>query len=343
MKLKSVIKPIVFLLIFILIFSCLSAVLCRKTIYGPWDYTNKIAGFYNSPANEYDVLFFGSSNTYCSFNPLVLYEETGIKSYVFATQLQPVWATYTYMKEALKTQKPKVIVMDVLMFSYDNEYSDEGVNYSYMDDLPWSANKLELAGVSSPKNNERFSLLFNFIKYHSRWNEVSKEDFTFNRKNAGDYLKGYVLLENTNPNPPSPQANTESTKSLGKKQEEYCHKIVNLAQENNIPLLLVKTPSNVKKEDQQRYNMVKELSQKTNTIFIDYNRQYDKIGINMKTDFYDKSHLNYIGAERFTKYFSKELNSLYPDIKPKDINDTDDIWNEDVLKYHKYCQNITKN
>ena len=151
---KKVIKPIagvlVFILLFALIFTRVSEILCRKTVGGAWNYTEKISGFYNSPQNEYDVMFFGSSNTYCSFNPLVMYEENGTKSYILATQNQPVWASYTYMKEALKTQKPKLLVMDILAFTYEEEYADEGVTHSYMDDLPLTKNKLELAEVSAP-------------------------------------------------------------------------------------------------------------------------------------------------------------------------------------------------
>lgn len=51
-------------------------------------------------------MFFGPSHAYAAFSPLAIWEETGIRSYVFATQQQPLWATYTYIKEALKKQSP---------------------------------------------------------------------------------------------------------------------------------------------------------------------------------------------------------------------------------------------
>lgn len=72
-------------------------VLARKSLEGPWDMTNKIGGFYNEQENQFDVMFFGPSHAYAAFSPLVIWEETGIKSYVFATQQQPLWATYTYI------------------------------------------------------------------------------------------------------------------------------------------------------------------------------------------------------------------------------------------------------
>ena len=67
----------VFLTVFVMLFSLCDRVLCRKETEGWWNVTAKIDGFYNSPENEYDVMFFGASHAYCSFNPLVIWKETG--------------------------------------------------------------------------------------------------------------------------------------------------------------------------------------------------------------------------------------------------------------------------
>ncbi len=346
MKSKKVFKSFAAVLIFIFLFTVMftrvSEILSRKTVGGAWNYTEKISGFYNSPENEYDVMFFGSSNTYCSFNPLIMYEENGTKSYILATQNQPVWASYTYMKEALKTQKPKLLVMDILAFTYEEEYADEGVTHSYMDDLPLSQNKLELASVSAPDYGTRFELICNFVKYHSRWNELTKTDFTFDRSKARDYLKGYVLLEQTFDGAILPDGQTDKTEPIAEKQKEYFYKIVNLAEDNNIPLLLVKTPSNVVKQDQMKYNTVKQMAKKEGIPFIDFNRRYEEIGLDIKDDFFDKSHLNYKGAEKFTRYFAGVVSGEYPDIKSKDTNNTANTWNADLKEYYKYCEKIKK-
>lgn len=339
---KSISAVLVFILLFLLIFSYVSEVLCRKTVGGAWNYTEKIAGFYNSPKNEYDILFFGSSNTYCSFNPLIMYDETGIKSYVLATQNQPVWASYTYMKEALKTQEPQLLVMDILAFAYTEEYTDDGVTHSYMDNLPLSRNKLELASVSAENMGKQFELVCNFVKYHSRWNELTKTDFTFSRSKARDYLKGYVLLEQTTDEAIPPDYETEETSPIAKKQEEYFYKIIDFAKDNNIPLLLVKTPSNVLEKDQKLYNTISKMAARENIPFIDFNKKYDDIGLDIEEDFFDKSHLNYKGSEKFTRYFGKVIDDEYHYIKSKDDTKTAKEWKNDIKAYYDYCQKIEK-
>ena len=336
---KKIIAAIAFILIFVLVFSGLSELFSRKTLEGTWNHTQKISGFYNEPQNEFDIMYFGSSNTYCSFNPLIFFEESGIKSYVSASQQQPVWATYTYMKEALKTQTPRLMVMDVLMFSKDTEYYDDGVNYSFMDDIPFSMNKVELAFASAPPD-DAIRLLINFIKYHSRWSELTEDDYTFERDKANDYLKGYVLLEDTFADAPPPTCNITESTPLSEKEIKYFDKIVNLSKEHNIPLLLVKTPSNVTESDAKLFNSIEQLAAEKNVPFVDFNDFYPEIGLELTTDFYDKSHLNYKGAEKFTRYFAEYINSKYALPPSDDKNNTSSVWQENLEKYYNYCSEL---
>ena len=133
-------SALAFLLLLGLILVPLQRILARKSLSGAWDMTNKIAGFYNEEPNQFEVMFFGPSHAYAAFSPLELWEETGVKSYVFATQQQPLWATYTYIQEALKTQSPSLIVVECRMAFGDQEYylgkDNIGVTYTYMDDIP---------------------------------------------------------------------------------------------------------------------------------------------------------------------------------------------------------------
>lgn len=336
-KFKSIFKILIFVVIFVLVFSFLQNLFCRKTLNGAWNHTQKISGFYNEPQNEFDVIFFGSSNTYCSFNPLVMYNENGIKSYVFASQQQPVWASYAYMKEALKTQKPKLMVMDVLMFSKDDEYYDDGVNYSYMDDIPLSLNKIELALASAEKKEDCFGLVCNFVKYHSRWNELTQEDYTFKRSQTHDYLKGYVLLEDTFKETTPPKTDVVEEKPIGSKQMKYFEKIVKLAKDENVPLLLVKTPSNATQDEQKSFNFIKKLAESYGVEFVNYNFNYSQIGLDMQQDFYDKSHLNYKGAEKFTRFFANEIKDKTDVNKDESPNGN---WDFAWEQYLEYCTNI---
>ncbi len=321
---KKAVKMIAFILIFLLFFSYADRLLSRKSTEGWWNVTAKIDGFYNSPKEEYDVIYFGSSNTYCSFNPLAIWEKTGVKSYVFATQQQPVWATYHYMEDAFKRQTPDVAVMDVLMLSKNEEYYDDGVNYTFCDNMPFSVNKLKLVETSAPKG-ERFNLMCRFMKYHSRWNELEKQDFIYRKKNMSDYSKGfYVLTSEFDTGAREDVSKENGIEELSEKNLKYLNKIIDLCEESGTELLLVKTPSNATCEEKRYYNAVELLAEERGVAFTDYNECYDEIGLDKKHDFYDETHLNVRGAGKFTEYFIE--NTAYFDGKNRSDNDWQYEW-----------------
>ena len=68
--------------------------------------------FYREKENSLDAIFFGSSHMYVNVNTSVLWKEYGIAGYDLGGSEQPVWNSYYYVKEALKTQKPSVLVLD---------------------------------------------------------------------------------------------------------------------------------------------------------------------------------------------------------------------------------------
>ena len=324
---KRIMSIAVFLTVFFMLFSLCDRILSRKETEGWWNVTAKIDGFYNSPKDEYDVMFFGSSNTYCSFNPLVVWKETGVKSYVFATQQQPLWATYYYMKDAFKRQSPDVAVLDVLMLSKNDEYYDDGVNYTFCDNMPLSSDKIKLAYVSAPEGR-RLGLVVRFLKYHSRWNELTKEDFEYRRRDMSDYSKGfYVLTSVSNKAEHMDLTNVTDSTPLSDKNMEYLYKIIELCKKKNVRLMLVKAPSNSTEEEKRYYNTAREIAEENGVEFTDYNMLYSEIGLDMKTDFFDERHLNIYGAEKFTKYFVETTDYF----ENKTCQDTD--WQDDYEIY----------
>ena len=277
--------------------------------------------------NEYDIIFFGSSHAYCSFNPLKIWEATGVKSYIFATQQQPLWATYYYMKDAFKRQSPDIAFLDVFMFSKNDEYYDEGVNYTFCDNMPFSFDKIRLAAVSAPKG-ERFGLLFRIVKYHSRWNELTETDYEYRKGNMHDYSKGQYILTSVCPDAVYYDVeNVAGRAELSDKNRLYLDKIIKLCREKNVRLVLVNTPSNMTLEEKEYYNSVKDIAGENGVEYVDYNADFEKIGLDIKTDFFDKAHLNVYGSEKFTDYFIK--NTDYFSGKQR----TDSDWESDLARY----------
>lgn len=341
-KLKFFYKTLAFLILLGLILYPVQKVMARKSLDQPWDMTNKVGGFYNEAEDQFEVMYFGPSHAYAAFSPLVIWEETGIKSYVFATQRQPIWATYTYIKEALKTQSPSLIVLECRMAFEDQEYylgkDDIGVTYSYMDELPLSWDKVELAVQSAPDLEGRASTLFNFMMYHRRWKELKEYDVTFRRDQARDPYKGFVMLA---PQPaPQPRPAIEGIEGitpLPEKNQYWLEEIIRLCQERGIELWIVKTPCNLELEEKPLLNAVKATAAQSGVPFHDFNEDYCAIGLT-EDMFFDAHHLDALGATRFSQYFADELAAARPNLK----TDADDpVWAADLETYKAALKEFT--
>lgn len=306
----AILRGLAFLLVFLVLFAGVDHVMRRKSLVGPWNMTTKVAGFYNEPADEFEVMFFGSSHAYASFQPLTIYEETGVKSYVFATQKQPIWATYHYMVEAFKTQTPALAVVEVNMIPDAQEYLDEGTNHSYLDDLPFSMNKLALIEATAPEG-ERAPYVLPFLKYHARWDELGLKDFTYRAADQQDDLKGYVLLPDTEAVPVYEDLSEVEVGTIPEKNLGYIEKIAALCAQKGVELWLVKAPSNPLPDQVAGIWAVEEWAKENGVPFDDFNRSFTEIGLTPEV-FYDQAHLDAAGAETFTRWFSGLLTERYP-------------------------------
>lgn len=311
---KKFIRAAAFLLIAATIFVNLDRLLARKSLYGWWNITTKIHGFFNSEQDKYDVIFCGSSHAYCSFNPLVIGEETGLSSYTIATQKQPLWASYYYIKEAIERQHPKLIVLDCFSFSLTSEYADEATNFTFTDDFPFGINKLKMINESVPTFTEKFDLLFKFTKYHSRWSELTEEDFRYHPDTLSDYLYGYCMLTSTDKNLTRTDGTNFVVTPSSDKNELWLSRIIQLCKSKNVELMIVKTPLNEQGGERGYFERAREIAAENGVEFIHFNDFYDEIGLDITTDFFDRAHLNHIGADKFSRYFAA---NYLADITPR--------------------------
>lgn len=301
---KIIIKTLVFITIFVTIFIFASRILMRKGN----GYGSDILAFYHEPQNSIDLIFFGSSHSYATFNPTIIETETGLNSFNFATQQQPLWISYYYMKEALKYQKPEYFVLEILMTSVDDEYASEGANRDAIDKMRFSLNKIKAINASVKDFYERFSYYFNIIKYHDRWNSLDKTDILNLLSEYRQPSKGYTYLPKGNtPIKRVDLSNYKERKNLSKKNSLYLNKIIDLTRDNNIKLILVKSPTENSEQKQAYYNEVKKIALEKNIDFLDYNMIYNEVGIDFNEDFFDTGHLDTSGAKKVSKHFSNYL------------------------------------
>jgi hypothetical protein len=305
---KIIVRLAVFLSIFILLLTISSNILVRKGN----GYGTDVYSFYHEKKDSLNLIFFGSSHSYATFSPNVLEEELGLKAYNFSTQQQPLWITYYYMKETLKYQHPDFWVLEILMTAYPDDYMDEGVNRDAIDKMKFSFNKISAINNSVENNNDRLSYYFNIIKYHSRWNELTKWDLycllssNISSTHGFTYLKNSVGIAEYRD-----MTSVTERKDLTPKNNEYLLKIIELAKKNNIQLIFVKSPCTMLKEKQKVYNTICDIAEKNNIGYWNCNLMNEKLNLNYRTDFYDSGHVLGSTAIKITTNFANYLKNNF--------------------------------
>lgn len=300
-KLYRCMKLISFILLFIVLFVQVNQVLKRKALNGAWNMTIKTNGFYNEVENSIEVMGFGSSHMYCTVNPLILWQKANIPSYILTSQQQPACATYYYLKEALQTQKPSIVIIELYMFSMDPPPYEEGIYHDAIDYLKFSRNKINFIKEFVP-NSDQKNYFFPFLKYHSRWENLEQSDFDRTYLLQTDWLKGYVLLEDS-----QPQSFDHDISMIDRRlpiPEEnlyYLEKITELSREYGFDLVYMVSPYGVTAEQQAVYNSIMDYANLNNIYFLDYNKLFNTIGLNSSTDFYDGGHTNILGSEKINE------------------------------------------
>ena len=322
-KAKLLVKGVLFAAITCLCVGLVNAWLTPKYYYNDdWPATNTFQGFYGLEKNSVDVLFFGSSHAVSALNPQVLYDEYGITSYNLGSEQQSLVVTYYWLREALKYQSPKAVVIDTYMlhkFSDNYVYNDmncsEPAVRKAMDNMRLSPLKWEAARTiaRTDPTQDSLSYLLPNIRYHSRWTELGEDDFTEQAMVEHGGIKGFTVMDGTDPNlayTPFRDADADAVDGDIKMEPSttYLRKAIQLCQEKGIQVLLINIPCG---ESIQRYRSTRDFAAECGVPYYDFNEEalYNAIGYDAAQDLL--SHPNYRGAEKISRYLGKLLAEDY--------------------------------
>ena len=310
MKVK-VIKIISFVLIFCMLFYSVNKILRFKydTLIYPFD------SFYELDKNTIDVLFIGNSHVHYDINPAILYKDYGIVSFNLSSDGAVVWVNYYYLKEVLKTHKPKLIILEAYAIIYSHNYYPYHRMFTHNAGLKWSIDKINSLKISATRDkwNEVFNPLY---QYHGRYGSLTISDFLKykNQYNKYKYYKNYIFLSQKRElgyYNLEYYTNINEQSNLSDKAQNYYLKILELAKKHNIPILVMFSPYHMSKKHIKMANTIKRIAYEYGVPFVNFTFKYNDYNLNFNEDFGDSGHLTYIGATKFTRYLGQYLKENY--------------------------------
>ncbi len=332
MKVKQAAKIIVFCLIFVMLFNYVYRVLSWKDTAG--DYYSSMESFYALDDNVVDVLFLGSSHCYCAVNNSYLWNNYGISSFSLAISGQDLASTYYCFKEALKTQSPKVVCIDIFGVLFDG-YEVEG--NLYRNTLPFKISQNAYQAIQDMAGDKAKDIFLKWPIIHTRYAELQKEDFQSDRP---VYLGYHAEYETNHIGEITPYWG-EETMPISETAEKWLSQIIALAQENNIQLCFFVAPFTTNEQENMKLKYAQNIAEENNIPFLNFINLKDELGLDPARDFIDSMHTNYFGAEKVSSYLGEflwlnyDLENHYGDEKyaiwEEDLNIRNREWNIYVL------------
>jgi hypothetical protein len=271
----------------------------RKSFGSLWEQ------YLQEPKNSIDVLFFGSSLAYCDVVPARIWEESGLTSWVMAGPEQTMPITFYYVREALKTQTPRIIVLEAsaLLFKKYENYSKANIA-----PMPLSLNRL-VAVFQGAEKEEWKGLLFPLFNYHYRWTEIERKDVEEHLHPGIDRLAGYNLLTDVRPQTPSVFSKRTIDPPLYEENLRFLEKLRDYCDGQGIRLLLYLAPAVARTPRELTDRVVQDVKALDMEI-MDLSDLAEEIGIDNELDWYDGLHFNLLGAEKFSEWWGTVLQTM---------------------------------
>lgn len=304
-------------------------------------------------AQDFDVLFLGTSHVIDGIFPMELWRDYGLVSYNFGGHGNPLPTSYWVMRNALDYTSPKLIVVDCFTLGRDMKTSAafSQVHVS-LDAFPFSrtkwstaldlmddpaAKEMEAAGMlSDAQERTAMSLLWDFSVYHSRWNEISAESFDAEKsreKGAESTIAVSAPMEI--PYVPSDKKLEGDTTGVS-----YLCRMIEECQDRGIEILLVYLPFPAVEGDQMEAHRVHDIAEEYGVGYINF---LDMDVVDYGTDCFDSnSHLNPSGARKVTDYLGEYISSHYA-IEDRRGQEAYGGWHSDYDDYKAFkAENLKK-
>lgn len=287
------------LLVIVLVLGAMTGLVSPKR----HNYGSDWGEFLQEEEDTIDVLFIGSSLTYCNIIPAIYWEETGLTAWDVTGPELTIPGAYHYLVEALKTQSPRAVFIEISGALY-SRYT--GFTKTVIGQMPWGWNRLEMTFAEGEPEN-RLGLVFPLFFYHSRWSELGDDDWKVFLKgydrdmNAGyTYLNQYRVAEGYVTRTDSGADGENNQRNL-----EYLKKIAALCLEEGITPVFYESPAASTMPEELMGPIRRELAAIEGTAVVNFNDHREEIGAALDHDYYDNLHYNAAGAEKFSRFLAR--------------------------------------
>lgn len=305
---QKLLKAAAFTAVFLFLFVHLSY--CKR---GNLSYTRKnISGYYALRRNSLDVVFIGTSGTFSSFIPMQAWKDCGFASYNFCVNMMGANTIPYAVTEALKSQKPRLLVIDIYPFITGEMIGNIGDSYTRYntDGFRYSMNRFMLIKNEVMRAQDLtespLSYFADIIKWHT--NRLTPENFFCKMPNVD---RGYNAMIWGKVNRPG---KSDEIKPLPPDPEACLTKLLDKCARLDCQVLFVFYPF----ADTYKYpdalanaNYIGNRVREAGFAFRNFCAEWEEFGLDVDRDYWDPAHFNIYGAEKVTARAAPWLQETY--------------------------------
>lgn len=274
------------------------------------DCVNAQVAFDQQPLNSLDVIVFGSSHAWKGFDCEVARNEFNLSLYNYGSNWQHGNTTALYFYDSLRTQSPKVVVIECYLIGWPLVDSDINGEIYYTRKIHNLPEKKTYLGQCFGKDYKKYlSYYMPLLFLHSNWSSIDKNNFLDSVTVEDLSLRhGYLPSDKVTPVQIEDWRKFEQ-KELNEAAIYVLDGIVERCRQEKIDIIFYTAP--YQGDNFNHHDALAEYAENNGCVYIDMFECYDEIGFDSATDFQDGGHLNNNGSEKVARYISQYIVDNY--------------------------------
>ncbi len=309
------------------------------------NYDKNMYTYRNLEDNVVDAVYLGTSGADRYWLAPKAYEEYGISLYNLSIDAFPAWLFTSVLDVALSEQDPELVIIDIRAFYQDNTDFDhiDVRARRYLDSLPFfSIDRFKAAfrtmeymhRIDKSQPSFDASYIFSFIRYHNKWSDKYS---LYNNLGSQEQKYGSFYMSKKRSIKQTPHArvyfDSKNSLELDPICEDAFYELLDYIREKDLNVLFVDTPQFLDPDELGRANTMFKILDEEKLNYVHYYKMDSdefNVDLDIMTDFYDESHVNYYGAEKYTEVFAQYLVDNYdlPDrrVKSEENENAQNFW-----------------
>ena len=269
---SKTIHPVIRVVVFMAVFCGIMLLLCSIFEYKNGYMSQRYELYKNLEPDTVDVVVIGTSGIDRSIIPAKAFENYGITVYPFSFDGLPCWTVLDVIKEAYRFQNPKVIALDMRMFTIYDQTKNLNLStvrsrrvidtFDFFSinrfDVIWRTQKFLNYANNNPFGFD-ISLFLSFVQYHDMWSEEGFNPIKQIGSPESKYLGYYLTKRSIKTVPVEPPYRTDEKEALTTIVEECLYEILDYCKAEGIELMFVNTPFQMSDMESKRLNTLKDI------------------------------------------------------------------------------------